>query len=73
MTCRAIRRAQRKYYNTPDSPLLAKNFRGNKRLAAQYSIDQYVVKELVTAFKDEKKRRKRGKHLNLLGEEDSGS
>jgi hypothetical protein len=72
MTYRAIRRAQRQYRNTPDSPLLAKIFRGNKRLTAQHSIDQHVVKGLVTALKDEKKRRKRSKRLNLLGEEDSG-
>jgi hypothetical protein len=72
MTCRAVRRAQREFRNTPNSPLLDKIFRANERLAAQHSIDQHVVRGLVTALKDEKKRRKRGKHLNLLGEEDSG-
>jgi hypothetical protein len=37
--CRAVRRAQREFRNTPNSPLLDKIFRANKRLAAQYSID----------------------------------
>jgi hypothetical protein len=72
MTCRAVRRAQREFRNTPNSSLLDKIFRANKRLAAQYSIDQHVVRGLTTALQDKKKRRKRGKRLNLLGEEDSG-
>jgi hypothetical protein len=42
MTYRAIRRAQREYYNTPDSSLLAKIFRDNKRLAAQYSTSYFL-------------------------------
>jgi multidrug efflux pump subunit AcrA (membrane-fusion protein) len=72
MTCRAVRRAQREFRNTPNSPLLDKIFRANERLAAQHSIDQHVVRGLTTALQDEKKRRKRGKRLNLLEEEDSG-
>ena len=32
----------------------------------------YVIKGLCNTLQDEKKRRKRGKRLNLLGEEDSG-
>jgi hypothetical protein len=72
MTCRAVRRAQREFRITPNSPLFDRIFRANKRLAAQYSIDQHVVKRLVTALKNEKKRRIRNKRLNLLGEEDSG-
>jgi hypothetical protein len=70
--CRAVRRAQREFRITPNSPLFDRIFRANKRLAAQYSIDQHVVKRLVTALKNEKKRRIRNKRLNLLGEEDSG-
>ena len=72
MICRAVRRAQREFRITPNSPLFDRIFRINKRLAAQHSIDQHVVKGLVTALKDEKKRRIRNKRLNLLGEEDSG-
>jgi hypothetical protein len=72
MTCRAIRRTQRQFHDAPNSPLLAKIFRANERLAAQHSVDQHVVKGLITALQDEKKRRKRGKRLNLIGEEDSG-
>ena len=72
MTCRAVRRTQRQFHNAPNSPLLDKIFRANERLAAQHSVDQHVIKGLITALQDEKKRRKRGKRLNLVGEEDSG-
>ena len=72
MTSRSIRRTQRAYDNTPTKLLLAKIFRANERLAAQDSIKKHVIKGLCNAFQDKKKRRKRGKHLNLLGEEDSG-
>lgn len=72
MTGRAVRRMQRAYAIAPTKPILAKIFRATERLAAHHSIDQHVVKGLCDSLKDEKKRRKRGKRLNLLGEEDSG-
>ena len=45
----------------------------NKHLTAERSISQHVIKGLLKALKQEKKRRKRGKRLNLLGEDDSGA
>lgn len=72
MTNYAVRRIRRAYKNDPTSPLLKKILRANERLAAEHSIDQHVIKGLNLALKAEKKRRQRGKRLNLLGEEDSG-
>lgn len=72
MTSKAVRRLHRIYRNAPDSPILAKILWANSRLAAQHSIDQHMMNGLIDALKNEKKRRKRGKRLNLLGEEDSG-
>ena len=53
-------------------PVLAKILRANLLLAAQHSIDKHVQNGLIEALKQEKKRRQRGKRLNLIGEEDSG-
>ena len=47
-------------------------FRSASQLAAQHSIDQHEINGLRTALQLEKKKRQRGKRLNLLGEEDSG-
>ncbi len=38
----------------------------------QHSIDEYTKRGLVETIKDEKKKRRRGKKLNVLGEEDYG-
>ena len=43
-----------------------------EKLASQRSIDQYIITGLTEALRNEKKRRQRGKRLNLLGENDSG-
>jgi hypothetical protein len=72
MTSRAIRRIQRAYEKAPVKSMLALIFRANERLAAQHSIDEHVRKGLTEALRHEKKKRQRGKRLNLLGEEDSG-
>lgn len=72
MTNHAVRRIHRTYKNAPSSPLLAKILRANERLAAEHSIDQHIIKGLNLALREEKKRRQRGKRLNLVGEEDSG-
>ena len=44
----------------------------NTRLAAQHSINQHTITGLIGALQTEKKKRSRGKRLNLLGEEDNG-
>jgi hypothetical protein len=72
MTCRAVRRIQKTYRKTPQSPILQKILRANDKLAARHEIDQHLIQGLIEALRYEKKRRKRGKRLNLLGEEDKG-
>ena len=72
ITCRAIRRTQRLYYNAPSSILLRKIFKSNEQLASQHSINTHVIQGLTTTLKNERKRRYRGKRLNLTGEESSG-
>ena len=71
MTSHAVRRIQQQYRIAPNSPLLAKVFLANERLTAQHSIDQHTLKGLMDTLKAEKKKRQRGKRLNLLGEEGS--
>ena len=41
----------------------------NKKLAAEHSIDTHTIRHLQEALINEKKRRKRGKKLDLCGEE----
>jgi hypothetical protein len=70
---REVRQIQKAYENAPSTTLLSKIFRANEQLAAHHEIDQFMVKGLCNALKDEKKRRKRGKRLNILGKEDPGA
>ncbi len=72
MSCRAVRRIQKAYNIHPSTKLLSLIFRANERLAAQQSILLHKRARLVGALQIEKTKRKRGKRLNLLGEEDSG-
>jgi hypothetical protein len=72
MTCRAVRRIQKTYRKAPDSLILQKILRANDKLAARHEIDQHLIQGLMEALRYEKKRRKRGKRLNLVGEEDKG-
>ena len=72
MTCRAVRRVQRQYHIAPNSVLLNKVFRANERLASQHSVDDHMIKGLAKTLKGEKKKRRHGQRLNLLGEDDSG-
>jgi hypothetical protein len=72
MTCRSIRRVQKAYKKSPTVKRLSLIFRANCGLAAQHSIDQYTITGLISALKQEKKKRSRGKRLNLVGEVDNG-
>ena len=47
-------------------------FKANERLATQHTIDEITKKGLIEALQIEKKKRTRGKRLNLVGEECSG-
>jgi hypothetical protein len=60
------------YKKSPTRKRLSFIFRANTRLAAQHSIDKHTITGLITALKHEKTKRRRGKRLNLVGEEDNG-
>jgi hypothetical protein len=72
VSCKAIRRIQRAYKKEPTKEALACIFHANVRLAAQHSVDSHVIQGLFQALQLEKKKRQRGKRLNLVGEEDNG-
>ena len=72
LTFRDVRRFQKAFKNNPKPELLKRLFRANLNLATQHEIDRYIKQGLIGALQNEKKRRRRGKKLNLLGEEDSG-
>ena len=71
VSCRAVRRAHRTYRFEPDPVNLAIIFRGHERAAADHSILLHVNRGLQEALKMEKKKRRRGKRLNLLRQEDN--
>lgn len=72
LTSRAVRRAQRAYKEDPTEEKLEVIFRANEKLAAQHEVDEHVKRGLLNVLNEEKKRRRKGKRLNLLGEEDVG-
>ncbi len=72
ISSRAVRRAHRQYKIEPTKLLMSKILRANERLAAHHDIDLHVIERLKMDIKQERKRRKRGKRLNLCGEQDSG-
>jgi hypothetical protein len=66
----AVRRVHRVFKLYPTEQNLGLILRANVRLAAQRSIDIHVICCLQQAFILEKKKRQRGKKLNLLGDND---
>jgi hypothetical protein len=73
MTSRAIRRIHRQYQRNHSESKLKLILRGHEKLAVQHSIDEHIINGLQEAFKIEKKKRARGKRLNLISiEDDSG-
>ena len=62
---------QKVYKKAPSELLIAKLFRANKRLAVESFIGTHVILGLTAALREEKRRKKRGKRLNLLEEEES--
>ena len=51
---------------------MSKIIRANEKLAALHFIDQHVIGELQMAIQNKKKRRARGKRLNLVGKNGTG-
>ena len=72
MTCRSVRRVHKAFKKDPTAKRLTFIMNANTRLAAQNSIANHTISGLIRALKTEKRKRNRGKRLNLLGEEDSG-
>src|SRR5436190_15965013 len=69
---RAMRRAYRNLKCDPTDAALERIIRGSEKLAAMNDCLQHEVRGLKEAISLEKKKRKHGKRLNLLGEEDIG-
>src|SRR5450432_1305833 len=72
LTCRITRQAHREYKKAPTRKGLELIFRGHEQLAAQDSINKHIIKGLQQSLQLEKRKRNRGKRLNLVGEEDCG-
>ena len=72
LTCHAIRHIEKEYRKAPNSAIVRKLFRATEKLTSQHSIDIHTIKGLTQTLKNEKKRRQKGKRLNLLGESDLG-
>jgi hypothetical protein len=73
LTSKSIRRIQRNYCLDPSPSKLDLLFRSQQKLAAQHEIDRHIQGGLLETLKDEKKRRQRGKQLNLVGEQASSA
>lgn len=71
-TAKAIRRAHQAYRRDREEPVLCKIMEANIKLSAQVSIQKHIINGLTGALKLEKKKRQRGKALNLVGEADNG-
>jgi hypothetical protein len=69
---KSIRHFQNDFWKNPTNAKLQKLFKANEELAAQHAMDEHTKLGLIDALKVEKKSHKRGKRLNLLGEEDNG-
>ena len=71
ISSRAVHRAHHQYKIEPTKLLMSKILQVNERLAAHHNIDLHVIERLKTDIKQERKRHKCGKRLNLCGEQDS--
>jgi len=69
VTSKSIRKIQRDYQLNPSPRKFTLLFKAQQRLVAQHEIDQHIQRGLFETIQDEKKRRKRGKRLNLISEE----
>jgi hypothetical protein len=73
MTSRTIRRFQKSFLSSPTAAKTKLLLKANERLAAEHSIAIHVNRGLEQAMKLEKRKRRRGKRLDLVGEEASGA
>ena len=73
MTSCTIRRFQKSFLSSPIATKIKLLLKANKRLAAEHSISIHVNHGLEQVMKLEKHKRRRGKRLDLVGEEASGA
>ena len=73
MTSKSIRRAQRVYKANPTQANLNVILKSQSKLAVQHELDNHSYKALIETLKEEKQQRKRGKRLNLVGEEETSA
>jgi hypothetical protein len=73
MSSRSIYRLQKEYKANLTQANLELIFRSQLRLAVEHSIDKHTKISLLESLKEEKKKRKQGKKLNLLNKEDTGT
>lgn len=67
MTSRSIRHMHKAYKTAPSQSFWAKDFRANERLAAKYSIDGYIIRDLNLAppsWQETKKQRHKAKYAS---------
>src|SRR5450432_2684678 len=70
-TSRTIRCVHNTYIANPIKSTLSLILKANIHLAAQQVINNHIIYSLRNTIQLEKKKRKRGKRLNLLSEEDN--
>jgi DDE superfamily endonuclease len=73
MTGRTIRRFQEDFLRSPTAAKQQLLLKANERLAAEHSIAIHRCRGLEQALQLEKRKRQKGKRLNLVGEEASGA
>jgi hypothetical protein len=71
-TCRSVRRVQKAYKNDRRESTLDLILYANLHLTAEQSINMHIISGLTEALRLERKRRKKGRKLNLQGKEDHG-
>ena len=73
MTSKVIRKFKREYDQDLSFKRREKLFKAVERLAAKASIAEHRAEGFKESLEQEKKRRTRGKRLNLRGKEDKGA
>ena len=72
ISCRAVRREQKAWKANPTTERLTVLFKAMLKLATEKNITEFENKGLRTALQLERRKRQRGKRLNLVGEEEFG-
>lgn len=71
-TCKSMRKVQRLYQINKNPATLQLILKAAVKLSADHEVDEHVKKGLIKSLELEKKKRKRGKKMNLAGNETNG-